>query len=131
MMTSSALLVKTGLSYDVPEPSNGPSSETNYAPRPLSSYETYLNNCGKKLNSNCGHEVFFAVFFGNETVSNNCCLNLVNDLGKRCHDDLTKYILQLPEFKTNEIKILQRSEKVWNNCVLVDFPSPKPVGAEA
>lgn len=113
-MISSTLMVKIGLSQDAPEPSN--------APGPMSSYVKYLANCGSHLSPNCGDEVFSAIFFGNKTVSNGCCDKLVNDVGKVCHDDMTKYILTLPKFRAHKIQILKRSEKVWFDCDLQDYP---------
>ncbi|KAJ7946193.1 Cysteine rich receptor like kinase, partial [Quillaja saponaria] len=51
---------------------------TSEAPQVLSEY---LKNCLQKLSKICGDEVFYATFFGKSTVSNNCCISLVKDLG--------------------------------------------------
>lgn len=122
-MISSTLMVKIGLSQDAPEPSN--------APGPMSSYVKYLANCGSHLSPNCGDEVFSAIFFGNKTVSEYCCDKLVNDVGKMCHDDMTKYILTLPKFRAHETQILKRSQTVWFDCVLQDYPWIGPAVAES
>nr|KYP34210.1 hypothetical protein KK1_044866 [Cajanus cajan] len=117
-MVSFALIVKIGLSRDIPEPSN--------APEPSSSY---LTDCASLLDPSCGKEVFSAIVFGNETVSGECCDTLVSDVGKECHDEMTKYILTLKKSPKNiEHQILKRSEIVWNHCVLQDYPALEPVG---
>ncbi|ESW33464.1 hypothetical protein PHAVU_001G071700 [Phaseolus vulgaris] len=123
-------MMKTGVSDKIPETSS-PSSygETNHAPRPLSSYEEYLQKCAAKLYPDCGGKIFSAIFFGNETVSSYCCDKLVNHVGKRCHEDMTKYILQSPNYGRNQIQILQRSENVWNDCVYEDYPTFEPADA--
>jgi len=127
---SFSLMLKAALSDNIPEQSPSPSGETNYAPRPLSSYEQYLQRCASKLNPDCGPNIFSAVFFGNETVTCDCCDKLVNRVGKRCHDDMTKYILQMPNYRKNQIEILRRSESVWNDCIYEeDYPTLEPVGA--
>lgn len=113
-------------SENISPTSDGPSSETSYAPRPLSSYEKYLVNCVNKLKPKCGDELFFGVFFGNQTVSNYCCHSLVSDMGKSCHTDVTKHTVKLPMFKKNEAQILNRCENIWNDCSLVNSPQPKP-----
>jgi len=120
-ITSFILLVQSGLSYKVTDPPIGSPTEFNFAERPLSSYsyEKYLNNCAAQVYPICGEEIFSSVFFGNQTYSNECCFNLMNDLGKRCLDDLVKHILSSPKFYTNKISIWQRSAKVWNDCASI------------
>ncbi|KAK7364611.1 hypothetical protein VNO80_13348 [Phaseolus coccineus] len=104
-------------------PSKNPSSSrVNYAPRPLSPYATYLSNCVKELKPKCGEQIFFAVIVGNQTVSNYCCLSLVNDMGKTCHNDVTSYAANLPEYKKNKTQILNRCEKIWNYCSSLGSP---------
>ncbi|XP_027368335.1 protein DOWN-REGULATED IN DIF1 11-like [Abrus precatorius] len=129
-LINSTLMVTEGLSKDVSKVSNGPSMEINYAPRPLSTYEKYLNSCAVRLNPDCGDEIFSVIFFGNKIVSGDCCVQLVSDVGKQCHDDMTKYILRLPKFKTNKAEILARSERIWSDCVYLDVPLIEPVGAD-
>jgi len=137
-IASFLLLVKTGLSDDVTDPPIGAPIEFDYTEKPLSSYQKYLNNCAQQLYPICGEEIFSNVFFGNQTFSNVCCLNLVKDLGKSCHDDLVKYILSTPKFQKNKISIWERSEQVWNDCASraqdntpVEVEAEPPVEAEA
>jgi len=118
VMTCLVLLVKTGISTNVEE-SNGSPSTINYAPRPLSSYEKYLNNCASKLYPLCGDGIFYTVFSGNQTTGTECCYNLVNEVGERCHEDLTRYILSLEDYKHNKFSFWQRSKKVWDDCVSI------------
>nr|KYP34973.1 hypothetical protein KK1_044015 [Cajanus cajan] len=117
------LLIYTSISFEAPQPSQGPSYNIIYAPRPSSTYENYLKNCASKLKPQCGEQIFFNVFFGNQTISNYCCVSLVNDLGKTCHSDITKFALNLPTFKPNQNQILYRCEKAWNDCSSISSPS--------
>jgi len=93
-------------------------STSSNAPGP--SYKNYLANCASKLDSICGKDIYFAVFFGNTTVIEDCCDELVSDVGKKCHDDMTKYVLTKTKFKSSNVQILKRSEKVWKDCVGVE-----------
>lgn len=117
---SFTLLLKTSIGSEALQPpSQGPSSDTNYAPRPSSSYEKYLSKCASKLTPNCGQQVFFGVFVGDKTVSNKCCQGLVNDVGRSCHMDITNNAIKLPQFEKKKTEILNRALKVWNDCSLV------------
>lgn len=125
-MISYAFLVQTGHSYDFPPSSNDPSFESDYAPSPLSSsYQKHLEICAVNLFPSCGEDIFYSVFYGNRTLTSDCCDNLVNDVGKRCHNDLINNLLESPTFKTNRIQILHRSEEVWNDCLVLEFNSPQ------
>nr|KYP60156.1 hypothetical protein KK1_015604 [Cajanus cajan] len=92
-----------------------PSSVSNSS-SPSPSPENYLEDCAAKLYPDCGNELYSAIFFDNDTVSKECCQNLVVDLGKTCNDKMTMYILELPEFKPNKTQILQRSDEIWKGC---------------
>lgn len=117
-MASAILLIKTRVSSEVLESSEEHAIKSNYAPRPLSQYAKYLSDCAAKLYPHCGSQIFSGIFFGNETVSVSCCLNLVYDMDKPCHDSLTKYNLIIStEFKQKEAKILQRSNQIWKYCL--------------
>ncbi|KAL5067502.1 hypothetical protein RYX36_018389, partial [Vicia faba] len=90
-------------------------------------YEKYLTNCAKKLYPFCGNEIFFKAFFANQTVSDTCCVNLEGDLGQKCHEDMTRYVLSSQQFKQDRVLIWKRSKDVWNDCVsrlLLDIISP-------
>ncbi|XP_057440138.1 protein DOWN-REGULATED IN DIF1 11-like [Lotus japonicus] len=110
ILASLTLLIKTSHSSPV---------EVNYAPGPLSAYGKYLSNCASKLKPICGQEIFSGVFVGSHAVSDNCCHSLVNDMGKSCHVDLTKYGASSPTFKKNATEIMERCYKVWDYCSLV------------
>ncbi|KAK7305379.1 hypothetical protein VNO77_43284 [Canavalia gladiata] len=112
-MSSATMLVKTGLSSEGFEPSEGPSTE-----RPPTSYEKYLRNCILNLHVPCGYlYTFGTIYFGNGTISKDCCHSIVHDMGKQCHDSLARYILESPKFvNLNRTQILQRSDQIWNKC---------------
>ncbi|ESW33399.1 hypothetical protein PHAVU_001G065900 [Phaseolus vulgaris] len=82
--------------------------------------EDYLTNCASNLDTFCGKDVYFAIFFGNTTVNEDCCDELVSGVGKVCHDDMTKYVLTKLNFKNNYVQILERSQKIWNDCVAIE-----------
>jgi hypothetical protein len=127
VLTCFALLVQTGISYNVQAPSETPSE----APSPLSWYQKYLNNCARRVYPPCGDEIFFSIFVGNQTASNECCFNLVNEVGKQCHDDMTKFIVASRAYKESS-SILERSGKVWDNCVssLLNIPPSAAIEPE-
>ncbi|KAL2332927.1 hypothetical protein Fmac_014140 [Flemingia macrophylla] len=97
----------TFASDDSPSPSPSPS---------LSSHEKYLEECAVKLYPDCGNQLYSAIFFDNDTISKECCENLVKDVGKSCNDQMTLYILGSPQFKKNETQILRRSNEIWKEC---------------
>jgi len=105
-------MLNIGLSNVASAPSN--------ASGPQSSNEHYLANCASKLDTICGKDIYFAVVFGNTTVIEDCCDELVYDVGKVCHDDMTKYVLIKTKFTRGNTKILKRSKKVWNDCVAIE-----------
>jgi hypothetical protein len=118
---SFTLFLKTSMCSKIPQPpSEGPSNNINYAPRPLTSYENYLDNCESKVKSvECGEQIFFSVLIGNQIVSDYCCQSLVDDIGKSCHFTMIRYAIKLPGFKKKKTEILKRSEKVWNDCLAI------------
>lgn len=121
-MTSFILLVQIGLSNDVTNPSIESPTQ-----RSLSPFEKYLTNCARKLYPFCGNEIFSSEFFANQTASDTCCVNLESDLGQKCHEDMTRYVLSSPQYKEDRVSIWKRSKDVWNECVsrlLLDIISP-------
>ncbi|KAK7385154.1 hypothetical protein VNO78_30866 [Psophocarpus tetragonolobus] len=129
-------MVQTGLSQDAPAPESSNAETDDYAPAPApgassSSYLKYLANCAAKLYKPCGKEIFSAIFFGNQRVGDYCCDSLVDDVGKVCHDDMTKYILTLPKFRSHANEIMQKSIKIWNYCVLQDYPGFETLAAQS
>lgn len=85
--------------------------------RPPTSYEKYLENCTRRLNSeNCSDQILNATFYGQEKISKDCCRNLVQGMGKPCHQSVTNYIRETLNFKQNKTQILQRANQIWNDC---------------
>ena len=76
----------------------------------------YLERCGKKFDVKCGQKVYFAIYFGNVTLTDQCCVNMVNKLGKRCHEGMLRFTLLTRTFKDSISDILSRAKKIWNNC---------------
>jgi len=121
VMISFTLFFRTSMCSEISQPpSEGPSGNINYAARPLTSYENYLDNCESKVKSvECGEEIFASVLIGNITVGDYCCQSLVDDIGKSCHFDMIRYAVKLKGFVKIKTEILKRGEKVWNDCMAV------------
>jgi len=113
VLTCFALLIETGISSHV-QLSNDPPPD---APTQPSLFEKHLKNCASKVYQPCGDEIFFSILFGNQIVGKECCFNLVNEVGKQCHDDMTKAILTSEDFRKSKTSILKRSAKAWDSCV--------------
>lgn len=113
LMASATLLVKTTFAYEVLNPSQGPS---NIAPEPSSSYEKLLRDCAAKLHEKCGNQILSILIYKNETITNDCCHNLVYDVGLDCHYMMTNYIIQSQNLKEKETEILQGSIQIWRHC---------------
>ncbi|KAE9608516.1 hypothetical protein Lal_00020880 [Lupinus albus] len=125
-MFSHVLLIQTGFSYEHEAPQPEPDFD---APSPLTSEQKYLFNCVSNLNPSCGQDIFYVLLFGNKTLSSDCCSNLVNDVGKICHDDLVKNMFTSSKFKSKETLILENSEKLWNECLLFDVDAESPTSS--
>ena len=84
---------------------------------PEDEYTNYLEECSKKVEEECGKEIFFGMF-ESLPVTQKCCLQLVK-MGKTCHDDLVKAIIFLPEYAPKASVALSKSVQIWDKCVLV------------
>lgn len=111
MVIFAALLVKKGLSYEAP----GPSDE--YSTWPLTTYDEQVNACVAELHHKCLNQIFFATFYDKGTVSEQCCFNLVHGMRKPCHVLWTNYVLRAPQFKHKELEIRKRAIHIWLECV--------------
>lgn len=132
IVVSSSLMIQTGLSRNVPEPSNGPSTEIDYAPGPSpSSYDKYLTYCASMLDPHCSVEIFSAIFLGDQIVGDRCCDSLLEDVGKECFDAITKYILTWPMFRSNETQTWHKSQEIWEYCILQGYPRLEPISLES
>lgn len=67
IMINFTLFSRTSMCSEIPQPPfEDPSDDINYAPRPLSSYENYLDNCESKVKSvQCGEQILTSVLIGN------------------------------------------------------------------
>lgn len=113
LMASATLLIKTTLASEVLSPSVAPG---NNAPGPSSSFAKYLRDCASKLHEKCGSQILSAIAYKNETITKDCCHNLVYDVGKACHENMTKFIIQSQGLKQKETQILQGSRQIWDDC---------------
>ncbi|KAI4296402.1 hypothetical protein L6164_036363 [Bauhinia variegata] len=133
IVACASLMVKTGVSQ-VAEPAESPEveveleleSESAYAEAPEIEYMHYLSDCAEKLSNKCGDQIYFGTFYGNATVDHDCCLKLVNVMGKRCHNDLIKFAVESPKFERNVTQITLKSKQIWNDCASSALAAPQP-----
>ncbi|GMY35516.1 protein DOWN-REGULATED IN DIF1 11-like [Fagus crenata] len=94
---------------------------------PETEHTKYLEECARKVQAECGKEIFLGMF-ESLPVTKKCCLQLVK-MGKTCHDDLVNAIIYLPEFSPKASVALSKSVQIWDECVLVSeqiSPAPSP-----
>ena len=105
------LISNTSLSLETFQPSQGP-----FNSKSLSVYEKYLSDCTSKLKPYCGEQIFFDVFVGNQTMTNHCCLSLLNGMGKASKQKHHKLCSDIAIVQAKTNSNLKWSEKVWNDC---------------
>ncbi|EOA34046.1 hypothetical protein CARUB_v10021553mg [Capsella rubella] len=79
--------------------------------------KTLWDTCLVKITPKCALNII-AVVFGNGTLSDLCCSDLVKE-GKLCHDTLIKYIAYRPSLIAHETEYLKKRDEVWNHCVSI------------
>ncbi|KAI4357085.1 hypothetical protein L6164_001056 [Bauhinia variegata] len=112
LVACSGLLVSSGLSSE-------------YPPKPSADWIQHLEKCGSRLTPKCREELSGFIVFGKATVTEECCDQLVNNLGQRCHFDLMKSLVLNPNFKSTISEIFERGEQIWEKCALA-AKSPSP-----
>ncbi|KAL1209296.1 hypothetical protein V5N11_035378 [Cardamine amara subsp. amara] len=75
------------------------------------------DTCVVKITPKCALDII-AVVFGNATISDSCCHELVQE-GKVCHDTLIKYIADRPTLIAQETQYLKKRDDLWNHCVSI------------
>ncbi|XP_010494196.1 PREDICTED: uncharacterized protein LOC104771378 [Camelina sativa] len=75
------------------------------------------DTCLVKISPHCALNTI-AVVFGNTTINDSCCHDLVQE-GKVCHDTLIKYIADRPALIARETLYLKRRDELWNHCVAI------------
>ncbi|KAL3650373.1 hypothetical protein CASFOL_006776 [Castilleja foliolosa] len=107
-------------------PAEEPHLEGRKKSRPAEPYPGFyalVDQCLRKLSSNCGLDIFTAIFGDDKAVSDQCCVNLVA-MGRRCHRKILKATMLLPEFEKRELgEIKNRDAEIWSHCVLVSQKS--------
>ncbi|XWS59088.1 hypothetical protein CRYUN_Cryun08bG0092100 [Craigia yunnanensis] len=87
-------------------------------PEPEPGFYHFLDVCTKKVSHECGENVVKSVFENVETTRK-CCGELVNGMGKTCHDDLLKFFVSLPELGLIASQVYTKGDQIWNNCVII------------
>jgi hypothetical protein len=94
---------------------------------PETEYTEYLEECARKVEAECGKEIFLGML-ESLPITKKCCLQLVK-MGRACHDDLVKAIIFLPEYAPKASVAFSNSVQIWDKCVLVaeqTSPAPSP-----
>ncbi|MED6166089.1 hypothetical protein PIB30_105664, partial [Stylosanthes scabra] len=58
----------------------------------------------KKVAQNYRDELHSSVIYGNQIVSDTCCSNLVNGIGKQCFEEMAKFIVTIPNLNPDRSK---------------------------
>jgi hypothetical protein len=96
---------------------------------PETEHTKYLEECARKVEAECGKEIFLGMF-ESLPITQKCCLQLLK-MGKTCHDDLVKAIIFLPEYSRKASLALSNSVQIWDKCVLItEQISPAPASIE-
>ena len=82
-------------------------------------FYNYLLKCSQKFIRNCGYLTFSTIVHRNATLAEECCCNIVNDVGKKCYDNLIIPVLETPAFRANVSKIIKSNKQVWDRCVSI------------
>lgn len=83
---------------------------------PSPSESEFTDECAKLIDPDCGEAIFSGIFSVDDVVlTNHCCFQLMA-MGKTCHDEIVKKILEIPEFKPEATTAWVRSGRIWNQC---------------
>ena len=117
-LTVGSDLISCGLAAeDVPSeaPSYDDLGDPQLPPEPSPGYYNFLDQCVKGITPECSKEIFEGMFEDVETLTEPCCSMLLS-MGKECHTELVKTLLELPKLKHVASKALIKSEELWNAC---------------
>ena len=87
-------------------------------PRLVPGYPLHLLHCARRVEDECGKEIFLGMF-EKLPVSKKCCLQLIKKMGKTCYDDLDKAIVHLPDYSSRASKAIPKGNRIWHKCALV------------
>ena len=87
-------------------------------PRHVPGYPLHLLHCARRVEDECGKEIFLGMF-EKLPVSKNCCLQLIKKMGKTCHDDLDKAIVHLRMYSSRASTAIPKGNRIWHKCALV------------
>ncbi|KAL4625704.1 hypothetical protein ACB092_05G044600 [Castanea dentata] len=86
-------------------------------PRHVPGYPLHLLHCARRVEDECGREIFLGMF-QKLSVSKKCCLQLIKKMGKTCHDDLDKAVVHLPEYSSRSSMAIPKGNRIWHKCAL-------------
>ncbi|XP_022747940.1 uncharacterized protein LOC111297496 [Durio zibethinus] len=90
-------------------------------PEPEPGFYQFLEECTQKMSRQCGENVVKSLF---ENVDNSrkCCGELVNGMGKTCHQDLLKFFVSVPELHPMASQIYIKGDQLRKVTVQVGLP---------
>ncbi|GMJ02362.1 hypothetical protein HRI_003905400 [Hibiscus trionum] len=86
-------------------------------PQPEPGFYRTIEECSKKISDQCG-EIIVGAVLEDQDISEQCCIELVNGMGKRCHENILRFYVSLPEMGISATHVYTRGAQVWNTCVL-------------
>lgn len=117
---ASLCMITPGISSDDdPKTFFAPTPTNVFSPDETPEFYAYLFRCARKFVKDCGFLAFSAIVYQNATLTDECCDNVVNGLGKCCYDSLIIPVLESPVFKNNASKIAISNQQVWKKCYSV------------
>lgn len=76
----------------------------------------FLIKCAQKFTDDYSYLTFNNIVYRNVTITEECCDNLVNKVGKKCYDGLIIHILETPAFEGNVSQIAESNDEIWSKC---------------
>ncbi|KAG8366814.1 hypothetical protein BUALT_Bualt16G0006900 [Buddleja alternifolia] len=80
-------------------------------------YEEFLEQCEKRMTSDCADQIIENIFKDDKSVNKTCCSKLIN-MGPDCHKELLNREKTLHEDK----KYIAKSEHLWKRCEKIVGP---------
>ncbi|KAI4357083.1 hypothetical protein L6164_001054 [Bauhinia variegata] len=89
-----------------------------YPPKSAAKLIQHEKGCRSRLTPKCRDQLTGFIILGKGAVTKECCDELVNRLGKRCHFAFLKQLSLNPEFQGMDSKIWEWGEETWEKCAL-------------
>ncbi|KAK8609179.1 hypothetical protein V6N13_025486 [Hibiscus sabdariffa] len=88
-----------------------------FPPEPKPGFYKAIEQCTKKISAACGEMVVKAVL-EDQDISKQCCVELVHEFGRSCHEDLLWFYISQPNLGVTATHVFTKGPQVWNSCFL-------------